>query len=337
VKFINAAGRERRIVGVSAMLVVVGAIAAIAAGVASAAADRNAAAKPVRIAYLSFAVANSYDAPMLAAAKKSAAAGGGKITVFDAANDPKKQFAQLQTAASSGQYDVIIVQPIFGTGLIGEVKKAIQKGVKVVNVDQILGPNLSTNKPQVAGLSGNVVQVPTDIGVKQGLLTVAACKAKKLNPCKIGYMYDIKASALDIAIRKGYESVVKKHPEIQQVAEGETFFTPAKGLATAQTMLQANPDIGLIVSSDQGIEGAVRVVGKNVGLVGYGGSAAAKAGIAAGRWFGSVWQLPATEGRLAGACAVRAVRTGKACATPNLPLAIVTKANVSNYKGEWPG
>jgi ribose transport system substrate-binding protein len=102
-------------------------------------------------------------------------------------------------------------------------------------------------------------------------------------------------------------------------------------------MLQANPDIGLIVSSDQGIEGAVRVVGKNVGLVGYGGSRAAKAGITAGRWFGSVWQLPATEGRLAGACAVRTVRTGKPCPTPNLPLAIVTKTNVANYKGEWPG
>ena len=150
-------------------------------------------------------------------------------------------------------------------------------------------------------------------------------------------MYDIKASALDIAIRKGYEQVVKGHSEIQQVAEGEDFFTPAKGLAAAQTMLQSNPDINLIVASDQGIEGAVRVVGKNVGLVGYGGSAAAKAGIIAGRWFGSVWQVPATEGRLAGECAVSAVRTGKVCPTPNLPLRIVTKANVSKYKAEWPG
>lgn len=335
-KLITAAARRRRVVGVSGTLVLACATAAIVAAGASGGADKQA-AKTVRIAYLSFAVANSYDAPMLAAAKKAAAAGGGKITVLDAANDPKAQFGQLQTAATSGQYDAIIVQPIFGTGLIGEVKKAIKNGVKVVNVDQILGPNLSTNKSQVPGLSGNVVQVPTDIGVKQGLLTVAACKARKLNPCKIGYMYDIKASALDIAIRKGYESVVKKHHEIQQVAEGEDFFTPAKGRAATQTMLQSNPDIGLIVSSDQGIEGAVRVVGKKVGLVGYGGSAAAKRGIISGRWFGSVWQLPATEGRLAGACAVRAVRTGKRCATPNLPLAIVTKANVGKYRGEWPG
>ena len=335
-RLISAAARRRRIVGVSLTSIAVVAIAAIATGVASGGADQKA-ATPVRIAYLSFAVANSYDAPMLAAAKKAAGARGGKITVFDAQNDPKKQFAQLQTAASSGQYDAIIVQPIFGTGLIGEVKKAIKAGIKVVNVDQILGPNLATNKSQVPGLAGNVVQVPYDIGVKQGQLTIAACKALRLNPCNVGYMYDIKASALDVAIRKGYLNTIKGHSEIQQKAEGESFFNAASGLKAAQTMIQSSPDINLIVASDQGIQGAVQVVGKNVGLVGYGGSAAAKRGILAGRWYGTVWQVPATEGRLAGACAVSAVRTGKACPVPNLALQIVTKANANKYKAEWPG
>ena len=102
-------------------------------------------------------------------------------------------------------------------------------------------------------------------------------------------------------------------------------------------MLQAHPDINLIVASDQGIEGAVQVVSKNVVLVGYGGSAAAQRGIASGRWFGSVWQVPATEGRLAAQCAVSAVKTGKPCKPVHLPLPIVTKANVSKFKGEWPG
>ncbi len=330
-----ARSRRARIICAASAMLVLG-TAVLNAGPASAAHAR-AGAQPVRIAYLSFAVANSYDAPMLAAAKAAAKAGGGKITVLDAANDPKKQFAQLQTAGSSGQFDAIIVQPIFGTGLIGEVKKVMAKGVKVVALDQILGPNLTTNKSQVPGLAGNVVQVPSDIGVKLGQLVVKACATKHLNPCTVGYLYDIKASALDIAIRKGYLSAVKGHSEIKQVAEGETFFTPAKGLAAAQTMLQSNPDINLIVGSDQGIEGAVRVVPKNVALVGYGGSAAAKAGIQSGRWYGSVWQVPATEGRLATACAIKAVKTGKACPVPNLPLRIVTKANAGKFTGEWPG
>src|SRR5919198_5897636 len=105
---------------------------------------------------LTFDVANSYDAPMLAAAKKAAKVGGAAVTVFDAANDPKKQFAQLQTVASSKQYDAIVLQPIFGPQLIPLVQQAIRNAIKVVNVDQILGTNPGTAKAPVAGMSGNV-------------------------------------------------------------------------------------------------------------------------------------------------------------------------------------
>jgi ribose transport system substrate-binding protein len=319
------------------------ATAALAATSTTGATPQTAAAAPVRIAYLSFAVANSYDAPMLAAAKAAAKKGNAKITVFDANNDPKTQFAQLQTAGSSHQYDAIIVQPIFGTGLISAVKQAIKAHVKVVNMDQELGPNLGTSRPQVTGLSGNVVFVPTLIGQKLGRLVVSACAAKHLNPCTVGYLYDIKASALDVAIRNGFNKSLAGHGSIKVAAEGESFFTPAKGLAAVQTMLQANPNINLIVGSDQGIEGAVQAVDPHkVTLVGYGGSQAGLKGVAAGSWYGTIMQLPASEGRIAVQCAVKAVRTGKGCAgidpVDALPsLGVVTKANVSKFKGEWPG
>ena len=65
-------------------------------------------------------------------------------------------------------------------------------------------------------------------------------------------------------------------------------------------MLQAHSDLNLIVGSDQGIEGAVQAIGKKtVILVGYGGSATGIQGVAAGKWYGDVAQLPASEGRLA--------------------------------------
>lgn len=317
-------------------LATVTAVSTITSGTAMSSSTRHQ-AKPVRIAYLSFAVANSYDAPMLAAAKAAAKAGNASITVFDANNDPKKQFAQLQTAATSGQFDAIVVQPIFGTGLITEVKDAIGKGVKVVNFDQIMGPNLSTAASQVPGLAGNVVFNPTDLGAKLGQLTVRACTANKLNPCTIGYLYDIKASALDVAIRKGYEGSTAGHSEIKQVAEGESFFTPSKALAAVQTMVQAHPEINLIVASDQGIEGAQQVIKSSVAVVGYGGGAVGLKEIAAGRWFGTVMQRPATEGRVAVEQAIKAVRTGKNTPGTPIPVTIVTKANVSQFKAEWPG
>jgi ribose transport system substrate-binding protein len=298
--------------------------------------------KPVRIAYLSFAVANSYDAPMLAAAQTVAHENNATIQVFDANNDPKKQFAQLQNATSSGDFDAIIVQPIFGTGLITGVQDAISAGKKVVNMDQILGKDMSTDQPQVDGLSGNVVFVPTEIGTKLGKLVTQACSEKSLDPCKIGYLYDIKASALDVAIKKSFDQAVAGSP-VKIVAQGESFFTPALGLKATQNMMQAHPDLNLIVGSDQGIEGSIQALGKKkVILVGYGGSATGINGVAAGTWYGDVAQLPASEGRLATQAAIKAVRTGAKSGGQN-PVAelpdqgVVTKANASQFTGEWPG
>jgi ribose transport system substrate-binding protein len=175
----------------------------------SAAASTSAAPKAMNIAYLSFAVDNTYDAPMLAAAQAVASTDGATLKVFDANNNPQTQFDQLQTVISSGQYNGIITQPIVSTGLVSLVQQAIAKGIKVVNMDQILGPSLSTDAPQVTGLSANVTFVPTLIGTQLGQQVVAACASKSLNPCKVGYLYDIKASSLDTAIYSGFSAAIK--------------------------------------------------------------------------------------------------------------------------------
>ena len=108
-------------------------------------------------------------------------------------------------------------------------------------------------------------------------------------------------------------------------------------------MVQGNSSINVIAASDQGIEGAVQAVDPTkVTLIGYGGSEAGLKGVAAGKWFGTIMQLPATEGKDAVNCAIKAVKTGKGCGGVDtvdaVPSAgVVTKANVAKFKGEWPG
>jgi ribose transport system substrate-binding protein len=312
---------------------------ALAAGGANGA--RSSTSNP-KIAYLSFAVANSYDAPMLAAAKAVAKSEGASVTVFDAANDPKKQLSQLQTAITSKQYDGIIVQPIFGPQLIPTITSAVKSGMKIVNIDQILGTNPDTAALPVKGLSGNAVFVQTDIGKKQGQLVNEACAALKANPCKVGYLYSVKVSSLDTAIRKGFNQATAGHG-VRVVAEGETFYNPANALKAAQTMLQAQPDMDVIVGADQGATGAQQALnGKKVTLIGYGGGGVGLKAVGSGAWFGTVMQRPATEGKLGMQCVIKAVKTGKGCGgidvLANLPNGgVVTKANASKFKAEWPG
>ncbi len=305
------------------------------------------AAKPLNIAYLSFAVENSYDAPMLAAAEAVASVSNATVKVFDANNSSQTQYSQLQDVIASGQYNGIILQPIFGTGLISLVQQAIAKGIKVVNMDQVLGPNYSTDAPQVAGLAANVMFVPTEIGTKLGNLVVQACKSANLDPCNVGYLYDIKASALDVAISGAFDKAIAADPAVKIVAQGQSYFSPTDGLTAVEDMLTANSKLNLIVGSDQGIEGGVQAVaakhltGKVI-LVGYGASAAALAGVASGAWYGDVAQAPASEGRLAMEALIKALRTGQDSGgidpVAELPdNGIVTKANVSLFTAEWPG
>ena len=128
------------------LAVLVALVAAVVVAGSAIGATARSAARP-RIAYLSFAVANSYDAPMLAAAKSVAKAGGASVTVFDAANDPKKQLTQLQTVIASKQYDGIIVSTLprpLSRWLLMDLPHRITRlsTVPVTHVEGSAGPSL---------------------------------------------------------------------------------------------------------------------------------------------------------------------------------------------------
>lgn len=302
--------------------------------------------EPIEIAFLSFAVANTYDAPMLAAAQAVADENDVVMTVLDANNDPNTQSAQLQDVIASGQYDGIITQPIYGPGLIEGVEQAIAAGIKVVNVDQILGDDFTTADVQVDGLSANVSQRPADMGRKLGEQVVAACESGGWDPCKVAYFFDIKASALDLAMRDAWNAAVEGST-VEVVAEGESFFNPANALTVAQDILTAHPDLNVISGSDQAMQGsdqALEAAGKigEILLVGFGGSEQAVAAVADGRWFSSVMMVPATSGRLAMEAVIDAVRNGndQGSVDPFADLPhewIVTKETASEFSPEWPG
>ncbi len=303
--------------------------------------------KTLSIAYISFAVANSYDAPMLAAAQGAAGALNAKLDVFDGNLTPDTQARQIQDAVASGKYDGMIVQPVYGAGLVAGVTAALAAGLKVVNIDQILGTDYTTDNLQIPGLSGNVVFIPSVMGKKFADLAIKSCTSRNLNPCKVGYIWSVKAAGLDIELRAAYDAEIASHPEITIVAEGESFYTTPAGLKAAQDMLTAHADINVIIGADQAITGALQAVTDagvkdKVELIGYGAGAIAIQDIAAGNRYATVAQLPATEGRLGVEQLIKALRTG--VDTPGMdPLAdlpddgIITKDNAGKFTAEWPG
>jgi ribose transport system substrate-binding protein len=302
---------------------------------------------PLNLAYISFAVQNSYDAPMLEAAQAAAAANNAKLDVFDGNLDPGTQVKLLQDAVASGKYDGVILQPVYGAGLVEGAKAAIAADVAVGNIDQILGADNTTAELQVPGQLSNVVFVPSELGRKIGEMVVSACA--DTNPCNVGYIWSVKAAALDQTLKEAFDKATSVNPNIKVVAEGESFYTTPNGLKAAQDMLTAHPEINVITGADQAITGALQAVkaanvADKVKLVGYGGGDVAFKGIKAGERFGTVMQAPATEGKLGTEQFIQAIRTGTPAAgvdvLANLPDGgVVTQANVDKFLtlAEWPG
>ena len=233
-----------------------------AASAAAPTASPSAPEKTLEIAYLSFAVANSYDAPMLASAQAAAASGNAKLTVFDANLDPAAQTKQLQDATASGKFDAIITQPLYGAGLVADVDGCHQcrdRGRQHRPDPRSGQHDRRVADPRADGQRG--LRPERRSGRKIGELVVTACTEKAANPCNVGYIWSVKAAALDATLKQAFDQATASHPEIKVVAEGESFYTTALGLKASQDMLQAHPDLTLIVGADQAITGAVQAVG----------------------------------------------------------------------------
>ena len=306
----------------------------------------QASTKTYKIAYLSYGVANSYDAPMLAAAKAVAQADGVKVQVFDSQTSYATQVAQLQTVINSGQYQGVILQPVYGAALIPTVKKAIAKGIKVVNIDQILGTKYTTDQIQVKGLAGNVVFFPSKIGTQLATLADKACAG--LNPCNIGLVHNYTGYEPDGAITASFKTYLAGKPNDKIVAEADGLYQAGVALTQVQNMLTAHSNINVIVGADQDCEGAQSALtaanNTSVKLVCYGGSSYGVAQLQShkGPWTADVLQMPATEGQDGMIMLVKALQTGKSQGTQN-PVAglkdkgVLLPSNAKGFTGEWPG
>ena len=256
--------------------------------------------KTLEIAYLSFAVANSYDAPMLAAAQAVAAANNAKLTVFDANLDPAAQTKQLQDAAASGKFDAIITQPLYGAGMVQDVKKAIDSGIAVGNIDQILGADNTTAESRSGPERQRRLRPehPRQEDRRAGRPGLHREEGEPVQR-RLHLVGQGRRAGPDAAqgLRRGH----REPPEIKVVGRGRVVLHD-RGSASRPPRTCSRRTLTCRSSSgaDQAITGAVTAVGPDnagkIALVGYGGGAIALQGIKSGERYGTVMQMPATEG-----------------------------------------
>lgn len=280
-----------------AQLIAVGLTAAIAVSACSkpsTTADSAATAAPadkkLSIGFFGFAKANSFAQATWAGIQEYAAAHNAEATFLDSNFDGPTQVNQLQDAVTSKRYDVAIVQANDGTAMVNPVKQAVAAGITVVIEFTPVGGKYDTAAPQVPG-TVTVIDPPTVNGVGLAKLGLDACKTVTTTGCKAAYLQGFANYPLDTARTKAAVDALQ--------AGGATVvsnfvggYTPDSGRTAMQNLLQAHPDVNVVIGSSQALEGATPLAkGKKIAFVGNGGSTQAFGFVNAGTWYG-VYDVP---------------------------------------------
>jgi ribose transport system substrate-binding protein len=328
------------------LVLAVAAAFAISATLVPAAGGASEQQKRVRIGVFLASAANTYWTAALQgvrdAAKKQ---GNAQISVFDAQFTTTKQVNQLRDALVSKRFDAWFIGPNDGGPLTPTIKRGIAQGVKVACTLVPCGPNIRNTKIQITGLTAQIGVGFYENGRALGRLTLRACRGK--NPCEVFWLPGLPELPLEKARTDGLYSVIKKVSSIKVVAVQPGGYLAEPALKATQNVLQANPNLDVIVSSgDQMVAGAYRAARlankeDDITFFGNGCTFESKRDILAGKLYGCAVYMPRTEARVAADLLIRAVRGEKVGSraidpTRYSPIgAIGTKANIGRFKPEF--
>lgn len=322
------------------------AIAAAAVITAAGASTAGGAPKKIRVAVFLASAANTYWTASLQGAKDTAKKYGNvEITAFDGEFNTTKQLNQLRDALVSKKFDAWYIGPNDGQPLVPTIKRAIAQGVKV-SCTLVPCGNIRFPTVQIPGQTAFIGIGFYANGQLLGKLVEQGCKG--VNPCKVAWLPGLPELPLEKSRTDGLYSIIKKDKNIQVVSVQAGGYLAAPALKATQNILQAHPDINVIVSSgDQMIAGAYRAAklagipdGK-IKMYGNGCTYEAKALIRQGKQAGCAVYLPRTEGKMATDLLVRAVGGERINARSIDPLTlspigpIGNKANIARFQPEF--
>ncbi|MGW2148201.1 sugar ABC transporter substrate-binding protein [Nonomuraea bangladeshensis] len=244
-----------------------------------------------RIAFFGFARANAFAVATWNGIEEYAKANNATAEFFDPNFDAQTQVQQIQDAVTSKRFDVFIVQANDGASVVPALRQAVAAGITVVAEFTPVGTAYDTADSQVPGVI-TLVDVPADNGKKLGELGVEACRSKNLDPCKVAYLEGMKSLPLDNARTEAAVKALEAADGVELASRVEGGYTQEGGRKAMQDVLQAQPDVNVVIGSSQAIAGAESVVkGKGVLLIGNGGSRQAVKAVQDGRWF-ATYYLP---------------------------------------------
>ena len=309
--------------------------------------NTSGAAKPVRIAFFLAATSNTYSQAELMGAQATAKQMNAQISYFDGNFQTETQVNQITDAITSKNFDAFIVSPNDGASVLLPIQNALKSGIKVACVLTPCGKTPTSDAVQIPGQTAFIGISFVGNGKFMGNQTVKACANK--NPCKVAVYIGLDTFPADRLMLSLFQQIVAKHPNIKIVQTGQAQYLSDPAYKITQNVLQANPDLNVVVTSgDQMTNGAEQAIDQSslkgkVVLIGSGASAIALNALKQRRWMSSYIATPYQEGQIAAKLLIEDVRGahiyGKTLLDEHLSNvgAFVDQSNASKFKAQWSG
>lgn len=253
-------------------------------------------AKPYKLALVVKTRNNPFFDPMIKAAETQAKALGVTLEVQapPQESDKELQFSIVENLTAKG-VDAILIAPADSKGIVPALKRATDKGITVINLDN----RIDADAASAAGLVlAGYVGADNEEG---GRLAGQAMLGYLGGFGKVAILEGIRGADNAEARKRGFESAVRGSLEIaaQDTAEWDT----QKAYTKFQSMLAAHPEIkGLFCANDKMALGAMKAIEEtgrrgDIVVVGYDNIPEIRPYLAAGDLKATIEQHPNLMGR----------------------------------------
>jgi ribose transport system substrate-binding protein len=298
--------------------------------------------KDLKVAYFSAGSSNQYLQAAIDEANTFAEENGIQVDVFDGAFDAQTQFDQMQTALTSGKYNSFVVEPNDGNLVCNMLTKDAPAAGIMVSVFNLPICGRATNLGEETWQPGTVTYVGGQtLDVYQAWMQ----QLIKAYPDggKVALISGPDLNANSICFFDAAKELEQHGFEI--VAQQTTDYTTPQAFQAAQTIVQANPDLDIIMSNFSGMtRGVVQATGgTDIDVWDFGGDQWALDNVKSGALTSTIIMLPRQETREALQAVVDLVKGDEVPKFVNLAESdtlpngspFVTAENVDQYTAEY--
>jgi ribose transport system substrate-binding protein len=296
---------------------------------------------PLNVGIYTSAATASFGVAEDNAMKSFAAKHNIKLTIFDAAFNSGLQFKQIQSAIKTKQFNVIGVLPVDGQPICKQLsEQAPAAGLLVTVFDQPLCGRFTKE--------GNDLWQPGTLNYISGYDTKAtlqqwidAIVAANPGPRKVAFVGGVPTDGLSQNINNILKQEQKDHPQFKVVTTQSTDYSSEQGYTKTQALLQANPDVSVVICSQSNItQGAARAI-KQAGKTGkvfvadYGGDSTVVDLMKKKEVQLTGPTYPASEGVAVMQTLLDVISGKQAQRFVPVPFTVVTQKNLASYKPEY--